>query len=99
MTRYDFFLNPSGRGYLVVLQSDLLDALNTVVVAPLMPVNEAPPPITRLNPCFEVEAGRFVLLTQFVAAVPIAVLKTRVGSLADHSDVISNALDLLFYGF
>jgi toxin CcdB len=42
MAQYDVFANPDGGGYLLDVQTDLLDALNVRVVVPLMPQDRAP---------------------------------------------------------
>jgi toxin CcdB len=98
MARFDIYGNPSG-GYLLDLQADLLSGLNTRVVAPLMPPAEAPLPARRLNPTFEIGGERFVMVTQFMAAVPSAELRRSVASLAHERDAIMNALDMIFSGF
>jgi toxin CcdB len=99
VARFDFYRNPEGKGYLLDLQSDLVGGLNTRVVAPLMPLAEAPRPARRLNPVFDIADGQFVMATQFMAAVPTRELRERIGSLADQHDAIMNALDMIFTGF
>ncbi|PVA05559.1 CcdB family protein [Thalassorhabdomicrobium marinisediminis] len=99
MARFDVFPNPEGPGYLLDVQSDLLDGLNTRVVAPLMPRAHAPEPAKRLNPEFEVEGAAVVMVTQFIAAVPAAILGQPVARLDTASDTITNALDMLTQGF
>ncbi|MBS1183360.1 MAG: plasmid maintenance protein CcdB, partial [Proteobacteria bacterium] len=37
MARFDVFPNPGGSGYLLDVQADLLDGLNTRIVVPLLP--------------------------------------------------------------
>lgn len=98
MARFDIFPDPAGAGYLLDVQADLLDALNTRVVVPLMPVNRAPKPAARLNPVFEIEAERHVMVTQFLSAVPASVLAAPVGSLLRHDTELTAALDLLLTG-
>jgi toxin CcdB len=99
MSRYDVYPNPDGAGYLLDIQSDLLDELNTRLVAPLLPLNDAPKPARRLNPIFEIDGETVMMATQFLAAVPTAVLQHRVASLdARHDDIVS-AVDFLLYGF
>ena len=99
MARFDFYRNQVGRGYLLDLQSDLIGSLNTRVVAPLMPPAEAPRPASRLNPVFVIGNGKFVMVTQFMAAVPLAELQERSGSLSQEHDAIMNAIDMIFSGF
>lgn len=99
MAQYDIHPNPGGPGYLLELQSDLLDATRTRVVAPLLPEAAAPPPASRLNPSLEIAGDRHVLLIQSLAAVPTAILGRPSGNLSDAADAVTAALDLLFHGF
>jgi toxin CcdB len=99
MPRFDVYRNPGGPGFLLDLQSDLMRDLNTRIVAPLMRRKDAPKPAGRLNPVFEIEGAEFVMVTQFLAAVPLAELGRRSGSLAHDDVAISNALDMIFSGF
>lgn len=81
------------------VQADLLDRLNTRLVVPLMPVDDAPPLMARLNPVFEVEERRVAMVTQFAATVPVRQLGERVVSLVEQQDAIGAALDMLVTGF
>jgi toxin CcdB len=99
MARYEVFAAPDGRGWWLDVQADLLGDLSTRVVVPLLPEDHAPPPARRLNPVFEVEGVRVVMLTQFLAAVPRAAMGKPSGTLAGRSEEISAALDMVFVGF
>lgn len=99
MARFDVFNNPNGRGYLLDVQSDLLEDLNTRVVVPLLPKPEAPNPAKTLNPTFSVNRGEVVMATQYLAAVPARELKVPIANLGDLSHEISTAVDMLFIGF
>ncbi len=102
MARFDLYRMPGkGRdGFVVDVQADLLDQLATRVVVPLVPLGDAPPPIRDLNPVLEVEGRPHVLLTQALASVPLRELpRPVVGSVEDHRDDITRALDLLLTGF
>ena len=99
MARFDVFPNPGGSGYLLDVQADLLDGLNTRIVVPLLPTASAPKPARRLNPIVEINAIPHVMVTQFVAAVPIAILRNPVTSLANQDVAIGNALDMVLVGF
>ncbi|UJW85717.1 CcdB family protein [Devosia sp. SL43] len=99
MARFDVYLNPDGKGYLLDVQANLLDALNTRIVVPLIPEAVAPTAAQRLNPIFEIEAERCVMVTQFMAAVPRAILRAPLTNLAAHDTEIANALDMAFVGF
>lgn len=89
-----------GNGALVLeVQADLLDRLNTRLMVPLIPVEDAPPLMARLNPVFQVEGQRVAMVTQFAATVPVRELGERVASLLEEQDVIGAALDMLVSGF
>ena len=98
MARFAVYQNPDG-GYLLDVQADLLDHLNTRIVVPLMPAADAPKPAGTLNPVFEVNGGHFVMVTQFMAAVPVTILKDRLASLEFQRNEIVSAIDLLMQGF
>lgn len=99
MTRYDVYANPEGAGYLLDVQADLLDHLNTRVVVPLLPADAAPAPAATLNPGFRIGDSELVMLTQFMAAVPAKLLRQPVANLESRRGEIVAALDLLFQGF
>lgn len=99
MARYDVFRDPGGRGLLLDVQSDLLEGLNTRVVVPLMPQGSAPKPARRLNPVFEFEGNPHVMVTQFMSAVPLSILKTPVANLGAQFSEITRAIDMLTQGF
>ena len=63
MAQYDVFANPSGGGYLLDVQSDLLDDLNVRAVVPLLPRDAAPLAASRLNPVFEINGAAHVMMT------------------------------------
>lgn len=99
MAKYDVFPNPSGDGFLLDVQTDLLSNLNTRVVVPLLPQSSAPQPATRLNPTFEIEGEHVVMVTQFLAAVPVGILKSPVANQRESFDKITTAVDMLMQGF
>lgn len=83
----------------VNLQADLLDFLQTRLVAPLETLDKSPTPAKHLNPVFELDDGQFVLLIQSIAAVPVALLGHSIGDLSNEQDKITRALDMVFQGF
>ncbi|TPE51075.1 plasmid maintenance protein CcdB [Amaricoccus solimangrovi] len=97
--RYDACPAPDGAGFLLDLQSDLLDGFGTRVVAPLLPAACAQAPAKVLNPVFEIEGVPHVLVTQFLAAVPASLPRGPILSLADRADEITRAADMVFHGF
>ena len=78
MARFDVYANPDGPGALLDVQADLLEALNTRIVVPLMPQDQAPAPARLLNPVFDIDGDPLVMVTQFLAAVPRHALGQRV---------------------
>lgn len=102
--RFDVFENPNPRSqktvpYLLVLQSELLDALPSQVVAPLVRVSAlGGRAAARLNPELTVKGETVFMLTQQVGAVAAAALSNRVVNLESRRDDIVAALDLLFSG-
>ncbi|NGO49820.1 CcdB family protein [Allomesorhizobium camelthorni] len=99
MARYDLFSSVGAEGYLLNVQTDLLDHLKTRVVIPLLPAGTTPPPVKRLNPIFEIGGQKYVLATQLLSAVPVQELTRREDSLSRYHDQIVGALDMLFQGF
>ena len=99
MAQYDVFLNLDGSGYLLDVQSALLDGLSTRLVIPLLPASQAPKPATRLNPMVSIGDQTHVMVTQFMAAVPEKLLTKHVTSAARMRDEITAAIDMLTHGF
>ncbi|OBQ78922.1 MULTISPECIES: CcdB family protein [unclassified Mesorhizobium] len=100
MARYDAFA-ASGieGGYLLEVQSDLLDNFKTRVVVPLLPLASAPPPMRKLHPVFEINGRKLVMATHLIATVAATELGENRFNLAKHHDEIVAALDMLFQGF
>ena len=99
MAQYDVVRNPEGSGYMLDVQSDLLDGLTTRLVVPLMPQTQAPKPAARLNPIVKIAEEPHVMVTQFMAAVPERLLTSHVKSAAAMRDEITAAIDMLTHGF
>lgn len=81
------------------VQSDLLGGLNVRSVASLMPQANAPIAAKRLNPDLRIFGSDYVMMTQFIAAMPVSVHKAPIGTLAEQFDQITAALDMLFHGY
>lgn len=80
------------------MQADLLSSLVTRVVVPLISERDVRAVATDLNPAFDVDGERHVMLTQAIAAVPRRELRHSVASLREHHDTILRALDVLLTG-
>lgn len=105
MARYDVYSNPgdsmSSTPYLLDVQSDLLDGLDTRMVIPLRNLGkyrnvELP---TQLTPILRVQGEDYLLETPKMAAVPVRVLRSSLESLSGEHDTITGAIDFLFHGF
>jgi toxin CcdB len=79
---------------MVVVESDLLPPDPAVVVIPLLADY---PAVKDLNPEVLHDGQRFVLATRLIAAVRRSSLR-RIGSVADQSDRIHRAVDVLMAG-
>ncbi|SRR6056297_2525333 len=99
MARFDVFVNPQGPGYLLNVQADLLSHLNTRIVVPLLSRESAPQSARILNPCFLVNDDALVMVTQFMAAVPVSILKFPMTNLQQRRDEVVAAVDFVMQGF
>jgi toxin CcdB len=98
MAKFDVYRMAHRDGYLLDCQADLLSEFATRFVAPLLPIAEAPSPVRRLNPIFEIEGRRYVMVPQLATSVQLSELQTRITSLAEHDLIVGNALDILISG-
>jgi toxin CcdB len=104
MAQFDVYRNPNPATrtripYLLDVQAELLDALATRVVVPLCrPDVLSGKPAERLNPQFELEGRKVLMLTPELAGVSRKALGERVANLADERTAIIAALDLVFTG-
>jgi toxin CcdB len=88
-----------GPGYIVDVQSRLLEGLATRVVIPLLSRAAAPRiPMKTLNPLLPFKGGDFVLMTRNMASIPMARLGHAAGTLAAERDQIVRAIDALLSG-
>ena len=105
MPRFDVYANEGASAkttpYVLDIQNDLFDGLDTRMVIPLRPMaqfaNVKIP--ERLMPVFSISGQDFVLETPKMAAVPARVLKRQVASLVTEQASIVTALDFLFNGY
>lgn len=84
-------------GLVLILQADLLDTIETCVVAPLV-THDALPAIRKLRPEFVVGGKRYRLICDRLSALERKNIGAIVGSLKDHEWDIRRALDLVFVG-
>lgn len=105
MARFDVYANPGSHAtttpYLLDVQSDLLDGLDSRMVIPLRSLKHFPKVklSKRLTPVLAIQGEEFLLETPKMGAVPQRVLKSPVTSLAGEQMQITAALDFLFHGY
>ena len=104
MPQFDVYRNPNPatRGqipYLLDVQSGLLEPLATRVVVPLCRAKVLKGRAAeRLNPVFEVEGSKVVMLTPELAGVLSKTMGRSVCNLAAERVAIIAALDMVFTG-
>lgn len=105
MAQFTVYRNRSARSkgtfpFLLDVQSDLLEDLQTRVVIPLTRATALTrKPVDRLMPILKLEDEAYVLVTPQLAGIASKELGAASGSLADHRDVILGAMDFLLTGF
>jgi toxin CcdB len=98
MAQYDVFTNPirsaaEGIPYVVVVQSDLLDALATRLTMPLAVLDVATKVPTALCPVITVKGQRLHALAHYAAPLPAKVLRRPVEKVASQASALVSALD------
>ncbi len=94
--------NPQTRSaipFLLDIQNDLLDDLETRVVVPLCPLSAMKSkPLRTLTPVLEIEGESFVMLTPQMAGIPRSELGAPVTRLDHYRFEIIAAFDFLLTG-
>jgi toxin CcdB len=105
MARFEVFPNPGSHAnttpYLLDVQSDLLDGLDSRMVIPLRSLDhfaQVKLP-TRLTPVLKLQGRDYLLETPKMGAVPKRILKSPITNLAAEQAQITVALDFLFQGY
>lgn len=103
MAQYDVFVNPSasvakGIPYVVVIQSDLLDALATRLTVPLAVLGFAGKVPTALCPVILVKGQRLHALAHFAAPLPAKTLRRPVDNVAAQASALVSAFDAVLSG-
>ncbi|HUQ76100.1 MAG TPA: CcdB family protein [Burkholderiales bacterium] len=104
MAQFDVYRNPNPatRGripFLLDVQVQLLDSLATRIVVPLCKADAiGGKPAERLNPQFEIDGRKVLMLTQELAGIPRKALGELAGNLVHERTHIIAALDFAFTG-
>jgi len=101
MARFDVFRHPDAAlrkftPYLLDIQNDYINSVNTRVVLPMRAAKLFGPPMRDLNPGFDIDGTAVILDTPAIAAFPAAELRQPVLSLRARAEAIIGALDTLF---
>ena len=105
MARFDVYANPGRHAdstpYLLDVQSDLLDGLESCVVIPLRRRERFPavPLADRLTPTVRIEGAEYMLETPKMGAVPRRALGAPLLSLAAERARVTAAMEFVFRGF
>lgn len=100
--QYDICKNPDRATrnripFFVVLQSDILSTLVTVIVAPLVPLASTVA-IARLNPAIELQGKSYCITMQDLAGIPRKRLGAVVANVTERHTEFVAAVDLIFTG-
>jgi len=104
MRRFDVYRNENVTTlkrvpFFVILQSELLRDMLTVVVAPVAKLSVVEGrPTTMLMPKVSIEDREYLIYIPELAAIPARSMRKRIASLESERDAITRALDLLFSG-
>lgn len=103
MPQYDVFTNPSrsaddGIPYVVVIQSDLLDALATRLTMPLAVLDPRTKVPTALCPVITVKGRRLHALAHYAAPLPAKDLRRPVANVAAQASAFVSAMDAVLSG-
>ena len=103
MAQFDVYVNPSesaslGIPFVVVVQSDLLDALATRLSIPLASIDFSEKSPEKLFPMVVVNGQSLRALAHYSAPLPTLSLRDRVGNLAPQASVLIAAMDVVVSG-
>lgn len=103
LAQYDVYANPSrsaadGIPYVVVVQSDILDALATRLTIPLAVPDEATKVPTVLCPVITVKGRRLHALAHYTAPLPAKALRRPLANVASQASALVSAVDAVLSG-
>ncbi|MBN9372486.1 MULTISPECIES: CcdB family protein [Hydrogenophaga] len=103
MAQYDVFTNPShsaaeGIPYVVVIQSELLDALATRLTMPLAVLDSVNKVPAALCPVIVVKGQRLHALAHYAAPLPAKLLRRPVDNVSMQASALVSAMDAVLSG-
>ena len=101
MARFDIYKNPGKLAvsvpYVLDVQSDSVSGLPTRLVIPLRVRSSLAQDLPQdLCPIFTIEGQEHFLATAELGAIPVKLLKSKIGNVHDRALEISSALDRIF---
>lgn len=103
MAKYDVYQNPYGGSavYLVDVQTELLDYLDTRVIVPLFEYskNGSDEEEPKLKPAVTLNGEKYIFSASDMTTVEKRVLKKPIGNIQESHYVVLNAIDFVFQGF
>jgi toxin CcdB len=104
MTQFTVYQNTNAQTkklfpYLLDVQSNLLNELQTSVVVPLALTNKKTKTISRLTPQLKINGENFIMLTPQLAGINKKDLGKMVTNLSESRNEIISAIDFLITGF
>jgi toxin CcdB len=97
MAQFDLYRLTGGQ-LVVDLQTDLIGIDASRIVAPLREADRYVA-LPGLTPAVELDGETWIVRVQELAAFAGAELQDRIGSMAEHRDVLKRAMDILIDGF
>ncbi|AYA41613.1 CcdB family protein [Xenorhabdus nematophila] len=86
--------------YLLDVQSDIIDVLETRLVIPLFLKSNFHGRIpTRLCPTLNIDGNEYLVMTHAMASIRVSMLGDEMTNVSSHRQLIKDAMDLLFDGF
>ncbi len=103
MAQFDVYANPShsaaqGIPYVVVVQSDLLDALATRMTIPLASVTFTDKAPEKLCPSITIKGQQLRALAHYAAPLPTRILRQVVANVAPQASILIAAMDVVIAG-
>ena len=99
MSRFDLYRGQGYSDYLLDVQSDFVDFLETRMVIPLVGAAKLGKINPRLHAPVTIDGALFFTVTNLMGAMPAHSLGKPLGNLAEHSHDITAAIDFLLQGF
>lgn len=99
MSRFDLYRGQGFSDFLLDVQSDYVDFLDSRIVIPIVTAEKMNEINPRLHAILTINAAPHHLVTNMMGAVLARSLGRPVGNIAEQSHDITAAIDFLFQGF